>query len=165
MNVVYEKSFDANEWMVIISLIICGLAIWLMPKIFTLLEGCAHFIYGFFIGMFYDHTISVKPWDYYDVNDSSAYQFMDFLSYIMYGPYGYFFIYFYKKINVKGFWHIPYVIIWSTFSLLMEWMGHKLGLFHYEKGYKMHWSIPIYLLAQTIQIIYYHIIKSTSASV
>lgn len=163
MKVVYERSFDENELMVIISLIVLSIAIWLMPKIFTFLEGAAHFLFGMGVGMFYDHTISVEPWDYYDVNDSSAYQFMDFLSYVMYGPYGYFFIYFYKKISVRGYWHLPYILIWSSFSMLMEWIGHKLGLFHYDKGYKMYWSLPIYLLAQTMQIIYYHIINRKSS--
>jgi hypothetical protein len=159
MTIVYEKTFDVNEWFVIISLITLSVLIWLTPKILSLLEGIAHFVYSIFMGMFYDHTISVKPWDYYDVNDSSAYQFIDFLSYVMYGPYSYFFIYLYVRLKIKGFIHIAYIIGWASLALFTEWIGTEIGLFHYDKGYKMYWSFPIYLLTITLHLAYYHFIK------
>lgn len=164
MTVIYEKSFNLNEWFVIVGIIFMGIMIWIIPKIFSVLEGIAHYVYGVAFGMFYDHTISVKPWDFYDVNDSSAYQVMDFLSYVMYGAYSYFFIYFYDKLKINGYWHILYILIWSCFSLFMEWVGVKIGLFHYDKGYTMYWSFPIYLIAQSLQIIFYHVIKRSSVN-
>ncbi|WP_261134409.1 hypothetical protein [Bacillus sp. Marseille-Q3570] len=156
---VYENSFDSNEWFVIVSLVLFIFLIWITPKIFSFIEGTAHFVYGFFIGMFYDHTISVPPWDFYDVNDNSGYQFIDFLSYLMYGPYSYFFIYLYAKLNIKGYMTVVYLLIWLGISLLIEWIAIKVGIFHYEKGFKMFWSAPIYMSAQILQIIYYHLIK------
>jgi hypothetical protein len=159
MTVIYEKSFNSNEWFVIISVVVLVLLIWITPKIFSILEGIALFLYGIATGLFYDHTISVKPWDFYDVNDNSSYQMIDFLSYIMYGPYSYFFMYLYEKLNIRGFSHIIYVFIWSSLALLMEWIGLKIGLFHFDKGYSMYWSFPIYILTLTLQIIFYHVIK------
>jgi hypothetical protein len=159
MTNVYERSFDENEWFVIISLILLCAVVFILPKIFSLTEAAFHFIFGIYVGMFYDHTISIKPWDFYDVNDSSAYQFIDFLSYIMYGPYSYLFIYFYFKLRVKGSMIIAYIFIWSFFSLLMEYIGVKIGLFHYEKGFKMYWSLPIYLFAQMIQVTLFNLIR------
>lgn len=153
----YDHAFNVNEWFVIISIIILNLAIWVVPKIFTKLEAISYYIFGIYIGLFYDHTISIKPWDFYDVNDTSAYQFIDFLSYIMYGPYGYFFLYLYKKWNIKGFKVIFYILVWSSFSMLMEWISLKAGLFHYDKGFEMYWSFPIYLLSQSMMIIFYHL--------
>jgi hypothetical protein len=160
MTVVYENVFDWNEWMVLITLVSLNILIWITPKTFSLLEGTAYYMYGIFIGMFFDHTISVLPWDFYDVNDSSEYQVMDFLSYVKYGPFSYFFIYLYVKLRIKGFMHIIYILAWTCFSLLMEGIGVKVGLFHYGKGYIIYYSIPIYLFVQSIQIIYYHVIKS-----
>ncbi len=159
MTVIYEKSFNYNEWFVIINFIIMLLIIWKLPKQFSILEGTAHFLYGIAIGMFFDHTISVKPWDFYDVNDDSSYQLIDFLSYVAYGPYSYIFIYLYKKLNIKGFTHIIYVLLWGCFSVLIEWVSIKVGLFHFDKGYKMYWSFPIYIFVQSLQIIFYQIIK------
>jgi len=162
---VYDHGFNENEWFVIASILVMNLAIWLAPRIFSKLEALGYYIFGIYIGLFYDHTISTKPWDFYDVNDNSSYQFIDFLSYIMYGPYGYFFLYFYVKWNIRGLKTIPYILIWSLFSLLMEWIGLKVGLFHFDKGYKMYWSFPIYLLSQSMMILYYHlVVRNRSAS-
>ena len=155
---VYDHGFNENEWFVIVSILVTNLAIWLAPRIFSKLEAIGYYIFGIYIGLFYDHTISIKPWDYYDVNDNSSYQVIDFLSYIMYGPYGYFFLYFYVKFNIRGLRTIPYVLVWSAFSVLMEWIGVKVGLFHYDKGYKMYWSFPIYLLSQSMMILFYHLV-------
>ncbi|MEH7444617.1 hypothetical protein V7201_20075 [Bacillus sp. JJ1122] len=163
---VYDHGFNENEWFVIASILVMNLAIWLAPRIFSKLEALGYYIFGIYIGLFYDHTISIKPWDFYDVNDSSSYQFIDFLSYIMYGPYGYFFLYFYKKWNVRALRTIPYILVWSSFSVLMEWIGVKVGLFHYDKGYRMYWSFPIYLFSQTLMVIFYHLVvrnKNTEA--
>ncbi|GLB60823.1 hypothetical protein [Cytobacillus sp. NCCP-133] len=155
MVTVYERAFDWNEWFVIVSLF--GLIIiWKLPKILSPLEGTAHFLYGMLVVTFYDHTISIKPWDFFDVNDSSAFQFMDFLSYITYGPYAYIFIYLYKKLEIKGYKNLLYVSAWSLFSLLMELLSLKAGVYHYDKGYSMFWSFPIYLIAQIVQIFFYH---------
>jgi hypothetical protein len=159
MKVVYENSFDWNEWSVIISLVLLSLLVWITPKIFSMLEGMAYFVYGIFTGMFFDHTISVEPWDFYDVNDSSSYELMDFLSYIMYGPVSYFFVYLYVRLKIKGFMHIIYIPIWTGISLIIEWGGVGIGLFHFEKGFKMYWSIPIYLLTQSILIVFLNLVK------
>ncbi|BCB04306.1 hypothetical protein [Bacillus sp. KH172YL63] len=160
MDKVYERAFDINEWFILLSLIGLLFLIWVTPKIFSLLEGLCYFVYGVSIGMFYDHTISIPPWDFYDVNDSSAYQWIDFISYIMYGPYSYFFIYLYEKLKIKGNMILPYILIWTSFSMLMEWCSVKIGLFHFDKGYRMYWSIPIYLTVQSVQLILYHKIRS-----
>ncbi|PWW25732.1 hypothetical protein DFO73_11224 [Cytobacillus oceanisediminis] len=156
MITVYEKTFDANEWFVIANLILSGILIWKLPKVVSAIESAAHFTYGIFIGMFLDHTISIKPWDFYDVNDTSAYQFIDLLSYIMYGPYSYIFIYLYVKWNIAGFKNILYITAWSLFAVLIEWVSVKLGVFHYNKGYQMVWSFPTYMIVQSLQVIFYH---------
>lgn len=156
MLTVYERAFDANEWFVIINLMATAIMIWKLPKALSQLEAVVHFFFGIFTGMFFDHTISVGSWDFYDVNDTSAYQLIDLLSYIMYGPYSYFFIYFYIRLSIKGYKNILYISLWSLFAVLIEWVCVQLGVFHYDKGYQMAWSLPIYLVVQTIQIIFYH---------
>lgn len=162
MDRIYERSFDLNEWFIIISLFTLLLLIWITPKIFSFLEGLSHYIYGISIGMFYDHTISIPPWDFYDVNDSSAYQAIDFVSYIMYGPYSYFFIYIYKKLKIRGIMNLAYLLIWTAFSILMEWFTVRIGIFHFDKGYEMYWSIPIYMTVQSIQLLFHHKINKNA---
>jgi hypothetical protein len=161
MTVVYERAFDWNEWFVIITLLSLHFLMVKLPKTFSMIEGLTYYLFGITVVLFFDHTMSVRPWDLYDVNDSSTYQLMDFLYYVMNGPISYFFIYIYLKLRIEGYKTIPYILIWSSFSVLTEWIGVKIGLFHYDKGYKMSWSLPIYMVIQTLQIIYYHIIQRT----
>jgi hypothetical protein len=159
MTKVYENSFDWNEWFVIIVFISLHLLVWLAPKIFKWIDGIAYYLYGIGVVTFWDHTLSVRPWDLYDVNDNSKFQLIDFTYYVMNGPYSYFFIYFYVKLKIKGYTNILYLLIWSSFALFLEWVGVKLGMFHYDKGYKMYWSFPIYLFVQMVLIIYFHVIQ------
>ncbi|WP_243298631.1 hypothetical protein [Bacillus litorisediminis] len=49
MIVIYEKSFDWNEWFVIISILLLNLLILITPKIFSLIEGMAHYIFGIMV--------------------------------------------------------------------------------------------------------------------
>ncbi|KGX91807.1 CBO0543 family protein [Pontibacillus marinus] len=159
MIVVYETAFDWNEWFVIITLVSLSFFIFRIPKIFPPIEAIGYYLFGITIVYFFDHTTSVRPWDLYDVNDSSKYQLMDFIYYVMNGPFSYMFIYLYSKLNIKGHYNILYIFIWSSFSVLAEWIGVKIGLFHYDKGYNMYWSLPIYMLVQIILIIYYHLVQ------
>ncbi|TLS34928.1 hypothetical protein [Pseudalkalibacillus caeni] len=159
-EVVYEKSFDANEWFVLINLLFI-IIVFILPRIFNRLESVAYFLYGVFIAMFFDHTISVGPWDFYDVNDSAAYQLLDFLSYLSFGTYSYLFMYLYVRFKIKGFFNILYIAVWTVFSLGVEWVGLKVGLYHYDKGFQSYWSISIYLLVQSSQILIYHLIVKT----
>ncbi|MUK87962.1 hypothetical protein GMD78_06065 [Ornithinibacillus sp. L9] len=159
MTVIYDTTFNWNEWFIILTLLTMSVMIWVMPKIFSVTEGIAFFVFGVFAGMLFDHTISVEPWDLYDVNDDSSYQVMDFLSYVMYGPFSYFFAYIYKRLHIQGFFHIGFILVWSLFAFLLEWIAVKIGLFHFDKGYPMYWSIPIYMTTQSLLVIYYHVIR------
>lgn len=159
MTKVYERAFDWNEWFVLSMFVILNILVWACPKIFKWLEGIALYLFGIFTVTFFDHTLSVRPWDFYDVNDTSKFQIMDFIYYTMNGPYSYFFIYLYVKLNIKGYKNIVYILVWSSFAVFIEWVGLKTGLFHFEKGYKMYWSFPIYITVQTLLILFFHKIR------
>ncbi|SDO00294.1 hypothetical protein SAMN04487897_10737 [Paenibacillus sp. yr247] len=103
----------------------------------------------------FDHTIGVQPFDFYDVVDESRYQLFDIVSYAMYTPFGYLYIYFYKKLGVKSFYTIPYILLWTSMSIGFEWLSVLVGVFHYKHGYQLMYSIPIYLFLQSIHLLLY----------
>lgn len=158
MITVYERSFDWNEWFVLLGLFTLHILVWITPKIFDLLRGIAYYLYGITIITFFDHTLSVRPWDLYDVNDSSKYQFIDFLTYVMNGPISYFFIYVYVRFKIRGFGNLAYLLFASSFAVLVEYTGVQIGLYHYVKGYQIVWSFPIYFMMQTLEIILHHLL-------
>jgi hypothetical protein len=152
MVITYDNSFNKNEIMVIVSLLIGLIMVWKLKKIFPLKEGLVYFLFGVFFGILFDHTISIPPLDYYDVNDKSSFQLIDFLTYIMYGPYSYAFIYFFKRCKVKISYTPLYILLWTLISISMEFVSDLAGVFHYKAGYNICYSVPIYLLVFTIQI-------------
>ncbi|WP_456275282.1 hypothetical protein [Bacillus sp. AK128] len=159
---VYDQHFNANEWFVLVVLILMYLTIFLLPKRFPLSVSIIFTLLGFYLGLVADHSIAIPPFDFYDVNDNSSYEFFDFLTYVMYGPYGYLFLYFYHAFNIKGYKVIFYIIFWSLLGMLLEYIGVRLGVFHYNQGYKFLFSFPIYLSLQSITLAYYHALLKKS---
>ncbi|MDQ0198233.1 hypothetical protein J2S10_001374 [Neobacillus ginsengisoli] len=153
MNV-YDNHFNSNEWFIVVGLCIGTITLFFLPKRFPRKTSIVFFTCGVFSGFFFDHSLSVEPVNFYDVNDNSSYQFIDFLSYVTYGPLSYLFFYFFDRLRPVS---IPiYILIWSLISLGMEWSATYFGVFHYRHGYKLFYSLPIYLIVQSCWIVLYH---------
>lgn len=160
---IYDNKFNLNEWFVLFLLSSGLVLVWRLKKRFSTKEAIIYFLYSFFTAMVFDHTISVAPIDYYDVNDNSRYAFMDFLTYLMYCPFGYLFIYFFDRLKVKFSYAPAYVLLWALISVAMEFIAHSLGVYHYKNGYQIYYSFPIYLLTFSLSISLYRYLKSNKA--
>ncbi|WP_409254089.1 hypothetical protein V1502_09390 [Bacillus sp. SCS-153A] len=158
MKVIYDHQFNENEWFILIILTLSIAAIILIKPRMEMPLLLIFFIFGITSGMFFDHTISLDPFNFYDVNDTSNYQLIDFISYFMYGPFAYFFVYYYEKLQITGMKNILYIMIWTVVAIGVEWAAQKAGIFHYRNGYQLFFSIPIYLFNQTALVIFYHLI-------
>lgn len=156
---IYDQQFNQNEWFVVIVLFITYIIIYKLPKRFSKATTITLILIGIYIGMLSDHSISIPPFDFYDVNDNSSYQVFDFLTYVMYGPFGYLFLYYFDYFKIKGFKIMLYVILWTSIAMLMEYVATKFGVFHYKQGYRILFSVPIYLWFQSCVIVYYHFMK------
>lgn len=154
-TIVYDNQFNGNEWFVI-GLMFAGFAaIWLLPRTFSPLQTIFNMLIGVTFGLIFDHTIHVPPFDLYDIGDKSDYEMFDMFSYLMYAPYGYLFIYGSIRFRIYGILTIGYILMWTGISILTEWAGVKVGLFHYTNGYWLLYSIPIYLILQSIHLTMY----------
>ena len=161
MNIIrYDNSFNANEWCIVISLIIGTLLVLKLPKRFTKKTTCVYLMCGMFFGFFFDHTLSVLPVSYYVINDSSSFELMDFLSHVMYAPYSYLFFYLFDFFNIKQRFSLLYILVWVFVSVGMELFCMYLGIFHYRHGYTIYYSFAIYLLVVSFWVIFYRIIKT-----
>ncbi|WP_373228889.1 hypothetical protein [Cohnella sp.] len=160
MEIIYDNQFNGNEWFVIGLMFVGFAAVWLLPRTFSPLQMIFNMFIGVTFGLIFDHTIFVPPFDLYDIGDKSTYQMFDFISYLMYAPYGYLFIYGIERLRIYGIMTIGYIILWTCMAILIEWLGVKVGLFHYKNGYKLLYSIPIYLILQSIHLAMYHTVFS-----
>lgn len=149
-DVVYDTQFNANEWLVIVMAVIGFGAVFLFPRSFSPLQTAYLFLIGIGFGLVFDHTIAVPPFDFYDVGDASHYQFFDMISYIMYAPFGYWYIYLYQRLRIYGFYTIFYILLWACFGLGVEAVSVYIGVFHYRNGYQLVYSFPIYVMVLSI---------------
>ena len=153
---VYDNAFNGNEWFTWILFLSAYAFLFILPRRFTLQDTILYVLLGMFIGNFYDHTISIDPWNFYDVNDNSSFQFIDFVSYFMYGPFAYYFVYIWDffKFPTK---QIPlYIMCWSLISMALEYAGHVLGVYHYQLGYKIFYSFSVYPCMQGVTFLLYY---------
>ncbi|RAP75610.1 hypothetical protein DL346_18690 [Paenibacillus montanisoli] len=135
-----------------------------LPKRFQRKHTFVYFMCGVYSGFFFDHSLSVQPVSFYDVNDRSSYQLIDFVSYISYGPISYLFFYTYDRLRPKPSQIAIFILIWSLVSTGLEWLAVCANVFHYRFGYKLAYSFPIYLIVQSCWIFLYHRLESRRAS-
>ena len=156
-TIYYDHQFNSNEWFIIIMLIIGYSVIWALPRRFSRGLSLVIVLIGIYIGLLMDHTISIVPFDYYDVNDNSSYQISDFFTYVMYGPYSYLFIYLYNRWRVEVKYAPLYILVWVIFGLGLEWFGVVMGVFHYKNGYQIYYSFPLYFIFQCVLLLLYYV--------
>ncbi|MGV3466071.1 MAG: hypothetical protein ACO1OT_12355 [Heyndrickxia sp.] len=150
---VYDNQFNANEWSILLGLLIESILLFVIPKRFPRKISIVIFTCGVFSGFLFDHSLSVEPVSFYDVNDKSTYQLFDFLSYLTYGPICYLFFYMYDRMKRKS--ATIYILIWSLISVGIEWYAVHFGVFHYRNGYKIYYSFLIYLIVQSCWMVLY----------
>ena len=131
MNV-YDTRFDSNEWFVLAGLFIGAALVVILPKRFRAKNAIVYYTCGLYSGLFFDHSLGLEPVDFYDVNDSSHYEWTDFLSYVSFGCVSYIFFYVYDRIGVRPSGIAVYVLVCALLSTGMEWFAVKAHVFHYR---------------------------------
>lgn len=161
MNIIhYDNSFNVNEWSIVISLFVGTLLVLMLPKRFTKKNTCVYLMFGVFFGFLFDHTLAILPVSYYVINDNSTFELMDFLSHVMYAPFSYLFFYLYDLFSIKPRFSMLYILVWVFVSVGIERLSVIAGIFHYRHGYSIYYSFVIYLLVQSIWVLFYRIIQA-----
>lgn len=155
----YDTHFNINEWYTIGTFCMSVLLVVILPKRFPKKMTAVYLMCGVFFGFFFDHTLSVLPVSFYDINDRSTLEVMDFLSHLVYGPFSYFFFYLYDYFKIKPRFSPVYVLAWATVSVALELLSGFLGVFHYLHGYTIYYSFVIYLIVQSIWVALYYIFQ------
>jgi hypothetical protein len=151
---VYDNHFNTNEWAILIGLLVSVFIVVVLPKRFSKKIAIVFFVCGIFTGFVFDHSISVQPVSFYDVNDNSSYQFFDFLSYLIFGPNSYLFFYIYDRFKPRS--KAIYILLWSLVDVGLEYCAQLVGIYHYNYGYNIFYSFPIYLIVCSCWIGFYY---------
>lgn len=154
-----DKAFDRNDYFVIAIVIVSWLIFFIMPKVFSKQVTVLIFLYTVTAAGVFDNSIGAVPFDFYDIMDGPAYSGMDVIVYLLYPPFGYFFLYLYHKFKVGGFYILLFISLWTAAAITIEWVYNKMGVFHYKNGNNIFYSICTYLVVQSLLVVYYHMIK------
>lgn len=153
---VWDNEWNGNEWFVICFTLLGFGLVWLLPRRFSKSAYVLFVLFGAYFGVLFDQIIGVEPFDFYDVNDTSGFSLMDFLTYAMYGPFGYLFLYLYDYLGVPKRYAGAYILVWVAFAVALEGWGAALGVFHYKNGYQFDYSASIYLTLQVCSLALYY---------
>lgn len=152
------KSFDQNEWFIIISFTLSVLVFILLPKRIPITITVLLLIFSSVVARLFDHLLAGPTLDLYDLNDTGKFELFDLFTYLLYSPFGYFFIYFYEKWELRGYQLFIYIVTCTTTATAYEWVNHYFNVFNY-KGWKISYSFTVYLAIQPIMLLFYEIIK------
>ncbi|MDQ0351617.1 uncharacterized protein YacL [Alkalibacillus filiformis] len=153
------EEFDRNEIFLIAMLIVVYAVFFLLPKVLPKHITVLYLLIGFTIPIIFDFTIGGGMLNFYQVNDSNAYELTDVITYINFAPFAYFYIYFYEKLNIRKVTFIPYTIIWVIIGLLLEVLSKFMNVIHYQNNYEVYYSVIIFIVILTFNGLFYELIK------
>lgn len=144
-----------NEWFVLTVSIAGYLVTAVLPRKFTRPQRVIMYLIGFYFVILFDHTLAKPPLNYYDVMDSGSFTIWDFLTYIMYAPFTYIYLYGLTLIQQTRFRIFAYLVGWAVIAILSEGAAWLAGVYHYHNGYTLLQSFPVYLIVLSLTLLYY----------
>lgn len=157
-TIVYDNQFNANDWFGIIGLCLGLFILFIVPSRFPRKLSILFCLCGLTFGTLADHYIGTVPKSSYDTGNTSAFDFADVPTLLMYGPYSYLFFYLYDLLKIKTNLIPLYILSWALVSTFIEWFGILTGVFHYNNGYWLGISFMIYLLVHSFWVIFFNLI-------
>ncbi|MEH7746239.1 hypothetical protein V7659_14530 [Neobacillus drentensis] len=157
---VLPENFDTNEWFITISIVVTYTFMLILPKRFPLSITLLMLLFSMTYAQVIDTILAGTKFDLYDINDVEKYEWFDFITWFLYPPFGYAFVYFYDKWIVKGIGVFWYIVSWAFIALVVEVLSFKLHVFTY-KGWKFSYSFPIYLVTLCIYLLVFLYLKGT----
>ncbi len=106
-----------------------------------------------------DHSMAVKPFNYYDLTDTAKYELFDVILYGVYPGFGYLLLYLADYFDLKGIQLVLYFVGWTIFAVGFEYFLVHFHVFVYT-GWKIIYSLPIYVVVIHLTYLFYKFIMS-----
>ncbi|WP_373229801.1 hypothetical protein [Cohnella sp.] len=155
---VLPNDFDMNEWIILVALIAVYALFFLLPQRFPKTITMLIYMFSISLEKATDLILEYPPYVLYYLNDSMEFELFDFLTCFLYPAFGYLMLYVYDKWNVRGITIFFYLMAWSIFAVLFEWMMMKVRIFNYT-GWTLFHSYAVYLLVVGLYIAFFHFVK------
>jgi hypothetical protein len=157
----FPKEFDQNEWYIILSALALLFLLIKLPRRFPGSITVLVILFTVSVSRVTDHLLAGPHKDFYDIMDSGKFELFDLFSYIPYAPFGYVFIYFYDKLQLRGMKLAFYIICLSFGAILFERLVSTQYInFLQYKSWNMLYSLPVYLIVQPLTILFFNLVKT-----
>jgi hypothetical protein len=148
--------YDWNEWFFLISSIVALLSYLPIRKYFPPVTVILIWVYNLSLVSTIDYFLIATPFKLYYFGDNPTYELSGALFHLfMYPCASLVFLYIYDKFELYGKKTAWYILFWTGFSILYEWISVKNKALVYT-GWKLYYSIPVYPVAAIFLIIFFH---------
>ncbi|NPV91641.1 MAG: hypothetical protein HPY50_12795 [Firmicutes bacterium] len=145
--------FDANEWFIIATGILFWLAVFWLPRRFSLTTILTICLFNLFLGQMTDFIIGKPPLDYYYYNDTIKYEYFDLLLYLVpYPAFGYFINYIYHWLGYRGWRLAGYILAGALVTTGMEWISVRFFHVFTYTGWRLLYSFLVYILVFVLNL-------------
>ncbi|MRX73457.1 hypothetical protein GJU40_15035 [Bacillus lacus] len=154
------EQFDHNEVWLLVMNGIAYFILYLIRNRFSHSTLILSLLWGLSIGTIFDFTLGGGLMDFYRVNDLDRYEGGDVLYYLLFAPFGYFYLYFSEVLKVRGKGVILYILSWALIGLFMQWLFTLTDILTLQRGYKLTYSFPVFLVTQSLTALFIQSLKS-----
>jgi hypothetical protein len=152
------KSFDKNEWYILIIAISMVLAFLFIPKRFPFEITLNIILFNLFLSFVVDHLLAMPPHDFYDIIDKPSFEIFDLINYIfLYSIFGYFLLYVYDLLHLNLSYKKTFIFIVTSALIATCLEAISTNFFdvftYYE--WKLIYSFVSYVFLFLFSVLYY----------
>ncbi|MEH7301441.1 hypothetical protein [Neobacillus drentensis] len=152
-------TFDWNEWYFILTTAVVILFTLPIRKYFPLVIVIIIWIWNIGFVATIDYFLLATPFRLYIYGDNPTYEASGALYHLFIYPCAsLLFLFGYDKFQLYGKKTVWYILFWTGFSLLFEWITVKNHALTYT-GWKLYYSIPFYPTTAVLLIILFRFTK------
>jgi len=152
-------TFDWNEWFFILSTCLAFILFLPIRKYFSPVMVTIIWTYNIALVSTIDYFLLATPFKLYIFGDNSSYELSGALFHLfMYPIASLLFLFIYDKWKLYGTKTFWYILFWTGFAVLFEWVCVKNHALTYT-GWKLYYSIPTYPIAALMLIFLFRFTK------
>jgi len=144
--------FDSNEWFIVAASVLVWTVSLALPKRFSLFTVVCIWVLNIYLAQTTDFIIGKVPYELYQVNDYSEYEYFDvFLYIITYPPAAYLMLEGYDRWRLRGSKAVFYVLACALVTIGLERVSVAFRVFTYD-SWRLAYSYPTYVLVYSLNI-------------
>ncbi|HZG84764.1 hypothetical protein [Paenibacillus sp.] len=148
-------NFNVNDWFILGCIVVGYFIVYRLRRTFPTSLTLLIMLFSLSLAKAADHTLGIKPLDWYDTNEIPVFDVADLLTWFIYPVAGFIFVHSYHRLRVQGLEIPAYILASSLIAAAFELLCVQVRIFTY-KEWNLGYSFVIYLAAQTLTLAFYH---------